>query len=100
MVGGKERYLLVKNCLKQYHDLLYHNYTDPRLKSQWTIVFSRYSTSALADLVLDFDDYISNLADNMATKFVTAGLDPFQIVTGNMGEIVVLLCTFFASVLI
>lgn len=64
--------------------LLIYSGTD--LKDQWRSILTAYRSSTLTDLIQDYDDYISNLADNMATKFVTAGMNPFQIVTDNVGE--------------
>lgn len=62
------------------------SFTATDLTSQWETVLQTYSPSALTDLVSDLDEYISNLADNMATKFVTGGMSPFQVVTANVGE--------------
>lgn len=56
------------------------------LTSHWVYLLNVSRPTLLADLIQDYDAYIGNLADNMATKFVAAGMDPFQSVSENMGE--------------
>ena len=60
--------------------------TNANLVQHWITVLDTHSRTALSDLLRDFDEYISNLADNMAANFVSGGMSPFQIVTENMGK--------------
>lgn len=92
LTNTKDRYFL-ENLVEITSSILEPR---PAMTTHWIKVISAYKTTAVSELLQDYDDYIANLADNMATKFVTAGMDPFQIVTDNMGELVI---TFLVSLL-
>jgi len=55
------------------------------MTEQWRGLVGKEPT-ILTDLVLSLDEYLANLVDNMATKFISGGMDPFQIVTDNIGK--------------
>lgn len=80
LTNTKDRYFL-ENLIHITSDVL-----KPDLVVHWISVLDSYKPTALSDLLRDFDEYIANLADNMATKFVSGGMSPFQIVSENMGK--------------
>ena len=57
----------------------------PSLTLTWVQLSNTSEPTLLLDLLKDFDDYMGNLAYNMATKFVSIGMDPFQLISENIG---------------
>lgn len=60
---------------------------NPDYTDYWVSIVDTYKSTVLTDLLRDYDEYMANLALNMATKFKSTEMKPFQITTKNMGEI-------------
>ncbi|KAF6018704.1 CELSR1 [Bugula neritina] len=57
---------------------------NPDYTDYWVSIVDTYKSTVLTDLLRDYDEYMANLALNMATKFKSTEMKPFQITTKNM----------------